>query len=371
MRKWKVFAGICFLATVLCGCGSPAVKTEEEMQADLTAHKNFYHAQEVDIREFEVIKRQTNEEEKEDIIFVQLSAENENISGKMSYRLQYGLYEEGWILDNVTVYGDGENQITPKSEVGQAVADADVKAASEYAYTFQEKSVDLENGFCGYAYSYTTPDGCVGLDYYLSYEFNQETAKWEKVKGQESMTLLGETPQSVVDADMKAESEYAFSFAEKSVDLENGVCSFWYECTLEQKVRITHMRYRLDYRFDEKKLQWVKKKAEQEPSTFAWNMIEGTWTTTHAETNNIYLTNQEAVDRKYEMIISDVTDNTFAMKLYRDGELVLDKTDCKLEDISYTIWCRGAKVAFLQMTEDGFYFGDYFTVEAVFEKVNQ
>lgn len=374
MRKWKIFALSCIIATIFCGCGV-AEKTEEEIKTDLSEHKNFFSAQMVEITDFEIIKRQTDEKAKEDIVYVQVSAENTDISCQLSYCLQYGLYDEGWILDDVTIYDEGVTKVVPKTEVEQTLVDSDVRNITGYDFIFEDKVVDLGNGSCEYIYGYTTKDGCASVKFYPAYRFNEETAEWEMISKQQEVTLLAEVPQAVADAKMKEFAGRDCVIADKIVDLENGTCRLWYEYVEEQTLQITRTRYWMDYSYDTEILSWISVNAGAENSTKELNQqIEGLWWAIHSEKDNVWGAGKYS-DRYYWLEVSNVTDSGFAMKLYRDDQLVIEKSDCKLIDGNYDINAKSdyygvdMLVANLYLDPDGFCFKKNGKVEVVFQKI--
>lgn len=104
---------------LLSGC-SPKAKSEKEIIADLQESPCFFPEQEVLITDYEIIKRQTDKKNKSDMIYVKIFAENDNITCELSYSMTYALYNEGWILDNVSGYNILDWIITPLQGVDDA-----------------------------------------------------------------------------------------------------------------------------------------------------------------------------------------------------------------------------------------------------------
>lgn len=357
-----------FTAAILSGC-TPKVKEEADLTVELTEHKDFIDVENAEVSNMEIIKRQTDKDAKEDIVFVQVAGENEEVAFEKSYRLKYGLYDQGWMLDQVTEYSEGVNKVTPKKSAPQEKVDADVQALSDLAYQYESKTEDLANGLCSYTYVYVTEDGCASMTCQIDYEFDEDTVAWKKAKVNESLAILTAPPQTVTDADMASVSDLGFTIYDVILDTEYGGCQVMYYYKQESAVSARHMLYILNYYFDENRMKWIFRDAEMTQNQLEWGDIAGTWTATHAETSSVYKKYETPVDRHYEMIISDVQAETFKAQVYRDGELVLDLDDCHKNN--YTIWANGGttRVANLQISEESFYFGDYFTIEAVFEKV--
>ena len=88
-----------------------APKNEEQMLADLAAHPYFEKSMGLD--SLKVIKRQTRQEDLTDVVYVTVKSHDEKVEAVKSYVLTYNLYNEGWILDNVSSYSEGENSVKP------------------------------------------------------------------------------------------------------------------------------------------------------------------------------------------------------------------------------------------------------------------
>lgn len=369
MKKKGLVAVFCLFAVTMLGGCTPKVKEEADLTVELTEHKDFIDVENAEVSNMEIIKRQTDKDAKEDIVFVQVAGENEEVAFEKSYRLKYGLYDQGWILDQVTEYSEGVNEVTPKKPAAQSKVDADVQAFSNLAYKYESVSEDLANGQCSYTYVYTTEDGCASKTCQIDYQFDEDAVEWKKNGVHETLAILAEPPQAVTDADMAGISDMGFGKVDVSLDTQYGGCNVIYYYNQELAVANKNIVYSLNYYFDENKLQWIFRDYEMIQNQLVWGDIAGTWTATHAETSSVFKKYETPVDRHYEMIISDVQPETFKVQVYRDGELVLDVDDCHKNN--YTIWANGGttRVANLQISEDGFYFGDYFTIEAMFEKV--
>lgn len=108
----------------LFGCGSAkTVKSEQEIMADLQEKGVIADNPGAKITALEILKRQTNAEDKQDLVYVTIQAEAETAKYVRSYQVEYGLYDDGWVLDNVSYFEDGENKIIPLTEPGSAELD--------------------------------------------------------------------------------------------------------------------------------------------------------------------------------------------------------------------------------------------------------
>lgn len=121
-KSFVLFLLIC-CALLLCGCASQAVKTEEEILADMQERKLPEECEGAAISGIEILKRQTNQDDKQDIVYVTMQAESESAKLVRSYKLEYNLYDEGWVLDGVEQYSEGENSTTALSDPPDSVID--------------------------------------------------------------------------------------------------------------------------------------------------------------------------------------------------------------------------------------------------------
>ena len=74
-------------------------RDEKGIIEDLKGNRDWFPYCELDVKEVKIVKRQT--EKKKDIIYVEIFADNQNaeIQCDLNYKLEYELYNEGWILE--------------------------------------------------------------------------------------------------------------------------------------------------------------------------------------------------------------------------------------------------------------------------------
>lgn len=116
----KVVSIVLFLVVMIVfgGCNVIPKLDEEKIQSDVIAKAKLTNF-ECEITNFFVIKRQTNIENKEDIVYVSFSGENEHYSFVKNFKALYILYNDGWILEELEEYSDDthENYVIPKHGV--------------------------------------------------------------------------------------------------------------------------------------------------------------------------------------------------------------------------------------------------------------
>jgi len=192
---------IMFLICLLCisGCKSEETGGAKEsgvkmstIRSDLEEYYG-YAAMMVETESVDIIKRQTNLEDKEDLIYVSIKGKNEHYEVVRNYKMQYLLYNDGWILEEITEYFDSNNKniTTPIEEcitsemVYEFLRDSELKGNpyesggpyyEECSVTFQtdvEKvSVRLEENYgkvqfnchVTYEYAYMTENLLVPVD---------------------------------------------------------------------------------------------------------------------------------------------------------------------------------------------------------------
>lgn len=151
----------------LSGCDNSTTpgntgKNLQEISEDISASRQFNESYEgYTIDEVEIIKRQTDIENKSDKIFAMLTVNNdtEGVKGYIDYILDYGLYNEGWILDGCEVNYEGTNSgvklIPTKApeisteELAQALSSIYSYGSSTYIEVY-DTNIDLETGIADY-----------------------------------------------------------------------------------------------------------------------------------------------------------------------------------------------------------------------------
>ncbi|MBQ3162969.1 MAG: hypothetical protein IJC02_00270 [Lachnospiraceae bacterium] len=103
MKVIKLFLITSVVCMFLCGCGIEDPLTLQELKEDemVTA---FFERMNVEITSLELIKRQTNKEEKTDLVYVDILAENATakIQGEFEIRSEY--YDQGgWCVEYINL----------------------------------------------------------------------------------------------------------------------------------------------------------------------------------------------------------------------------------------------------------------------------
>lgn len=97
-----ILALACLLTLAACRSRSKLVD-EKVIRNDIMCQDDVIYSSEMSMKSFQISKRQTNEDDKVDFVWVDFTAENEDCRYVVSCKLTYGLYNDGWLLDNYEV----------------------------------------------------------------------------------------------------------------------------------------------------------------------------------------------------------------------------------------------------------------------------
>lgn len=186
-RKKGLLLGILLvLACVFTACGTPAEKSEKEIATDLqqTIAASSEAVADFSVSSLEVEKRRTDKDSGVDTVYVWAEVESAVVKGTVGYTMEYVLYDEGWLLENVSAYEFEKWQFTPLVGVDEATANADVQEYKELQWQLVNVETDLEQGICTYYYQGETSlyNGyCVEKhEVALEYVFDKMTGLWNE-----------------------------------------------------------------------------------------------------------------------------------------------------------------------------------------------
>lgn len=89
-------------------------KNEDEILTELESNEKFFPYCDLSINDIKILKRQTNKKNKSDNIFVEVNASNNELGVNciLSYELNYLLYNDGWVLEEIKKYNDGKWEVS-------------------------------------------------------------------------------------------------------------------------------------------------------------------------------------------------------------------------------------------------------------------
>ena len=114
MKKFVLMLLAAALLLTLAGC-APEPADEQAMAEDV-AGRLAQPSGEAEIGSLSVIKRQTDKGAKTDLVYVQVDYATPASERSERYKLTYGLYNEGWILDEMEPYEQQTWTLTPLAE---------------------------------------------------------------------------------------------------------------------------------------------------------------------------------------------------------------------------------------------------------------
>lgn len=117
MRKNLLWSLVPILFIVIFFHGCSTTKSEIDIFKDLQANSAFSLPHGMEIKEFSIIKRLTDQNQKTDKVYVQIDVENSELSQSRAYVMDYTHYNEGWMLDSVVEYMD-EDYWSVQAKVG-------------------------------------------------------------------------------------------------------------------------------------------------------------------------------------------------------------------------------------------------------------
>ncbi len=142
MKKLLRLAGAVMLLLALTACGQKPLD-EQQLQQAVEACED-YAWMEAETTDFEVVKRQTNEDDKTDTAWVTIKGKADSFTVTRSYEVHSVLYNDGWKAEDVVAWYDPE---TPDSAVPLA------GPSEEEIRNYVEWNMDM-NAYRSFVYTY-------------------------------------------------------------------------------------------------------------------------------------------------------------------------------------------------------------------------
>lgn len=135
------FPILLFIMLMLASCGGPAAKNESGIISDIQHQDDFFENYNLVIDSSSITKRQTNQDDKTDYIWVELTASNDEFIYSAEYSLYYVLYNEGWLLEECDIshqqYEARDYEFISQADTDKIVAES---GYDEYTYLSKETS---------------------------------------------------------------------------------------------------------------------------------------------------------------------------------------------------------------------------------------
>ena len=78
---------------------SNAPADKQEIASEIISLDTFFVKYNLSLSDFNIIKRQTNEDQKTDFVWVSITGSNDSFDYVSEYKLTYNKYNDGWLLD--------------------------------------------------------------------------------------------------------------------------------------------------------------------------------------------------------------------------------------------------------------------------------
>ena len=91
---------VAVLIGIITNLSKNPVKDEDAILEDVMLYDAFIEKYGIEITQLDIVKRQTNEDEKTDYIWLNIKGDNEQFSYTASYEITYSLYNDGWLVEH-------------------------------------------------------------------------------------------------------------------------------------------------------------------------------------------------------------------------------------------------------------------------------
>lgn len=361
----RVIIFLILVCLLLAGCGMQ-VKEEKQISEDILQQSILPGGGGAQINNLEILRRQTNKDDKQDLVFVRVDGEFRDLEFTCQYELTYEFYDEGgWLLQEILPYCTEEWEIQcPEQErleqdlmdpialdlIGFTVTDVQWSHGQSGEYLTDCTVYGTLQGYNEYAQatfpfsaSYVlTPNGWE----YLHTSLNHEKALITPVAGVSEETVL---------ADASAQFDYTGTYSITDVwDEFDAFRQVWYLQNHTPGTMLDVIQdVQMTYYFDTVQLCWVLESRNTLDTTYRWN-IAGSWRSAGHD-NGLH------GDHDYELTldIADLGDgrfqvdyhfyNVYGLETNRDGShftpdysgtVYADAADTEWED--YHIWPGGS-----------------------------
>lgn len=147
MKNRILFILLCStMCLLLAGCAEKTAD-ESQLRADLyssDAFSEYANDRNMEITDLEIVKRQTDEAQKVDAVWIRANAASEEVEAEMYYVMTYNLYNDGWLLESVEDDEIDSWCFVPLQGVSDDVIANDLQYFSNYEILNNE--LDLEQG---------------------------------------------------------------------------------------------------------------------------------------------------------------------------------------------------------------------------------
>lgn len=101
--KANIRISIALMSIVALFCLSGCSKSEKDISNDIANVDSYFTLYDLQLTDYEITKRQTNNSEKTDFVWIEISGENDDFSYDAAYTATYIKYNDGWHLEDYTL----------------------------------------------------------------------------------------------------------------------------------------------------------------------------------------------------------------------------------------------------------------------------
>jgi len=280
---------IIFLALYLIG-GGKKTKNEKEIMEDLNSDTSWFQYCELKVDNLTIEKRKTDKKQKTDIIYADIVAENQqyNIQCDLHYRLEYELYNDGWILEHAI----------PENEMGWEISKPNFEMICSDLYK-QEPFFELNDAmFDSLNLEYEDNGQDVPeVEYWVTFDGQQDKENFQVIAKGRFHYILGKNgwefqedswienagliPKQGVDETeaeniLKAELDEDVSEIKKVdeyKDYQYQTMSYTYDCYKKYQYLTVVQRYVVEFTFSNASAEWQNIGTTLIEENSEWNVV--------------------------------------------------------------------------------------------------
>ena len=136
--------------------GNKSARDDAGIREDIQSTDENFGKYQVNLDRMEIEKRKTDKKQGSDDIWIHVVASNDYTIYTASYELIYGLYNDGWLLDDLLTI---ESHIDARQPIPAEEADEKVAAMGYVSYECIAQSGSAESGRVSFSYSAEKADG--------------------------------------------------------------------------------------------------------------------------------------------------------------------------------------------------------------------
>ena len=235
MKKIVLIIGVLMLL-FLTGCGTK-FKSEEEILQDIVFEDEIFQAYgNLEVKTFLITERKSDSENKSDDISFILKANNEDFVYEITGEIYYCLYDQGWVVDNVS---RNEKKITPLRsnvtlEMADNIAESFLDQRDSWSFLFESRNTELERGEDIFHYVIEDSSSKYWVneyDMFIKYIFDEEKGWiYEDFELQQKGGYWNEETLCGTWRTERAGLKGYFEITIYDVEDESGIVSAYYEC---------------------------------------------------------------------------------------------------------------------------------------------